>query len=446
MNPKNQFDWKVVVGLVLLFAGLFIAAYFTSRENFYQFLICMASAFGGFALLLSSMKILSWKWVLTAAIFLRLSLLFCTPELSDDVYRFAWDGRISANGGNPYLYLPSELSEEERSAFQLDQQLFESINSPSYYTVYPPLNQLMFAGASFLANGNIELEIFFLRILIILSEVATILFMVQLLRFFKKPEYLVLLYALNPLVIIELTANLHFEGVEIAFLLGALLLCFRRKYLLSGLLLGAAVSIKLLPLMFLPFILAEMKFKNFLLLGFSALLSFAVFFVPFFSTELFANLWSSIDLYFRYFEFNASFYFLIREVGEWVTGYNIIRTAGPVVAVLVTLAILVFAFQKKLLKGRLLDKVLFALLLYFLFASIVHPWYVILLVAISVFTRWRFPLWWSATVLFSYAFYHENSFQISPMWLWLEYLVLFIALFWEGIAQRKFSTLVQKAG
>jgi CDP-diglyceride synthetase len=115
-----------------------------------------------------------------------------------------------------------------------------------------------------------------------------------------------------------------------------------------------------------------------------------------------------------------------------------------VIAGSVTVVLLIFAFQKKWLRGRLLDKLLFALLLYYLLASIVHPWYVVLLVAISVFTRWHFPLWWSGTVLLSYAFYHNDSFQISPLMLWLEYGVLIFALLWEGIAQKKFSTFPQK--
>jgi hypothetical protein len=404
----------------------------------------MLPAFGGFALLLNSLKSLNWRWILTAAVFIRLALLFSSPQLSDDYYRFAWDGRISANGGNPYLHLPSELTSSQQQQFDLNKELFQNLNSPDYYTVYPPLNQLMFAGAALLANGDVELEILFLRLIIVLFEVVTILLMMHLLSFFQKSRKLAAIYALNPLVIVELTGNLHFEGVELAFLLGALLLCFKRNFLAAGLLFGAAVSIKLLPLMFLPFLLGEMKVGAFFKLAFSAFLSFAILFVPFYSTELFVNLWSSIDLYFRYFEFNASFYFLIREIGEWFTGYNIIRTAGPVIAGSVTVVLLIFAFQKKWLRGRLLDKLLFALLLYYLLASIVHPWYVVLLVAISVFTRWHFPLWWSGTVLLSYAFYHNDSFQISPLMLWLEYGVLIFALLWEGIAQKKFSTFPQK--
>jgi hypothetical protein len=44
-----------------------------------------------------------------AALLFRLLLLFAVPALSDDFYRFLWDGRLSLEGINPFLYTPRQL-------------------------------------------------------------------------------------------------------------------------------------------------------------------------------------------------------------------------------------------------------------------------------------------------------------------------------------------------
>ncbi len=62
----------------------------------------------------------------------------------------------------------------------------------------------------------------------------------------------VLLYALNPLVIVELVGNIHYEGLTICFLLAGLYFYKKQKDLPSATFLGLAAGVKLLPLIFLP--------------------------------------------------------------------------------------------------------------------------------------------------------------------------------------------------
>src|SRR5260370_13093356 len=45
--------------------------------------------------------------VLVFAGIFRLSIVFAPPYLSDDIYRYVWDGRFQAAGINPYRYIPS---------------------------------------------------------------------------------------------------------------------------------------------------------------------------------------------------------------------------------------------------------------------------------------------------------------------------------------------------
>src|SRR5262245_45130871 len=47
---------------------------------------------------------------LTFAALFRLSIIFSPPYLSDDIYRYIWDGRVQSAGINPYRYIPADES------------------------------------------------------------------------------------------------------------------------------------------------------------------------------------------------------------------------------------------------------------------------------------------------------------------------------------------------
>src|SRR5450759_632915 len=46
--------------------------------------------------------------VMLVAVIIRLIMVVCPPTLSDDIYRYAWDGKIQTAGYNPYLYAATD--------------------------------------------------------------------------------------------------------------------------------------------------------------------------------------------------------------------------------------------------------------------------------------------------------------------------------------------------
>ena len=82
------------------------------------------------------------RFWLTGSILIRLCLLGALPNLSDDFYRFIWDGRSWAAGIHPFAAMPAEVVTQNIPG--LDQALFEKLNSKQYFTVYPPLAQFVF--------------------------------------------------------------------------------------------------------------------------------------------------------------------------------------------------------------------------------------------------------------------------------------------------------------
>ncbi len=379
------------------------------------------------------------RFLFSSAVFFRLLLLLAIPALSDDYARFIWDGRLLLGGINPFRYLPVELmAGGVAPTFSPDPALYQRLNSPNYYTVYPPLNQALFALAAGFSPHSLLGSVVWLRTPILLAEIGSMWLMVSLLRRAGRNPNLALLYALNPLVILELTGNVHFEAVMLFFVLSALWLWQRyddtnRGALLSAGALALAICTKLLPVLLLPVIVATLGWQrgirySALVGGFTGLL-----FLPFFNLDMLRNMLESIDLYFRMFEFNASIYYLIRAVGYWLTGYNVLSKIGLWLSAITTVTLFFIAFSKKYPPAV---RVLWMLTVYFAMATTVHPWYITSLVAVAVFTvtdRWRFryPLLWSGVVWLSYSAYRQMPVREDNTLLLIEYGTIFILLILE---------------
>ena len=78
-------------------------------------------------------------WIVVVAIGLRLICLARTPELSTDVWRYLWDGRVANAGTNPYRYPP-----DAPQLRYLRDANWQGINHKSISTIYPPGAQVMF--------------------------------------------------------------------------------------------------------------------------------------------------------------------------------------------------------------------------------------------------------------------------------------------------------------
>ena len=80
------------------------------------------------------------RWLLGISLLLRIIPMFAIPALSDDFYRFIWDGRLLAAGINPFAGLPGEfLNEPALVAKGISNELYGLLNSPTHYTIYPPV-------------------------------------------------------------------------------------------------------------------------------------------------------------------------------------------------------------------------------------------------------------------------------------------------------------------
>ena len=426
-NRKYYYIWLSLISAICYL----LIGYFTVRSNFTQLIILYTLTFAAFILLSKKASTESINSLLIVSIIFRLIFIIAIPNLSDDFYRFIWDGRLINHHINPYLILPSSLNSLALAQFNLA-DLYPYLNSPNYFTIYPPLNQLVFAASTYFFPHGLLGSVILIRVFLILADIGSIIFIRKILRKLALPASNVLFYALNPIVIIELAGNLHFEGLLIFFFLISLWFVIENKPIYSSLSLGFSIAVKLVPLIFLPLIVRKIGLKKSIIFCCITLSVFLASFIPFASTELFQNVFSSIDLYFQKFEFNASIYYLIRYIGYLIKGYNIIHVSGVVLSIVTALFIgLTAIFFKRKNNQQFFNKLLLISSGYLFMALVIHPWYVIIPLTLSVFTTYRFPVLWSYTCIFSYATYRAHPYQ-EVLWLtFLEYMLVGVFLVYE---------------
>jgi len=413
-------------------AAYIFLGYFTPRNNFYLLISLFAVLFGAYYYLYKQATNENHvKKLLWFAILLRVFLLFMIPNLSDDYFRFIWDGKLFAHGINPFTIFPEKfIATDEAIKAGINQDLFNGLNSKQYFTVYPPVLQFVFALSAKIFPDNILGSIIVMRSIIILAEIGSFYFITQLLKEFNLPSKRILLYALNPMVIIELTGNLHFEALMIFFLLAAIWLFVKNRLTLSAVLFGLSVATKLVPFLFLPLLIKRIGLKQTVTYSFIVGGVFLLLFLPFIEESLYSNFFSSIDLYFRKFEFNASVYYILRWIGIQLTGYNMIHLIGPLLSVCTFVSIMIFSFRNTIKNNhRLFVSMLFVLGIYYLFATIVHPWYLSTILILGLFTSYNFQITWSGFILLSYhtyrtPFYQENLFLVALEYIVVAYLLM----------------------
>ena len=375
----------------------------------------------------NNLKLLAW----TALLF-RLIFLFSLPNLSQDFHRFLWDGHLLIKGLNPYISTPNELISQ--NPFPGAAELFEGMGSLSAgnHTNYPPLNQIIFALAALVGGKSVLGGVLFLRSIIIAADVGIFFFGRKLLRRLNLSENRIFWYLLNPFIIIELTGNLHFEGVMIFFLLVAILFLQKNKWVLSSIFFSLSVLTKLIPLIVLPLVIKNLGVKKGILYSIFVGVLVLLFFLPFSSVVFAENYAQSVGLWFQKFEFNASIYYLIRWIGYEVVNYNIIQSAGPILGLITFFGVLALAFfRRNITTKSLVTSMMFAIAIYLFLSTTVHPWYLATPLFLSIFTRYRFMIVWSFVIVLSYFTYSNPEFQENLWLVALEYLFVMGTMAYE---------------
>jgi len=185
-------------------------------------------------------------WIFGLAAMTQAILILTRPTLSDDMYRYVWDGRVQAQGISPYRYPPNA---PELSHLQ-DADIYPSINRKNVVTVYPPAAQVVYALLWRLVPDNIR----WFQIVMALGTLLAGLLLAGLLRDLARPVTHVLIYLWSPLLAFETAHAAHVDALILPFLVGAWWARVREHDGFVGVLLGAATAMKYYPALLLPFL------------------------------------------------------------------------------------------------------------------------------------------------------------------------------------------------
>lgn len=410
--------------------GYTILAYVLTRENTFW----LVSIFGILFVLFWGFQrqIKTWKQLLLLGLLLRLVFICATPNLSQDFYRYLWDGNLMGMGINPYLHTPKEVVELVQ--FPFSSVLYEKMGflSNVNYSNYPPLSQYLFQGMAFFSQKNLLGGIIFLRFIYFMFEMLLFFLGKNLIKTLKLSPNLASWYFLNPLLIIETYGNLHGEGVMCGIFLLGLGFLFQKRVFFSALLFGISIAFKLFPLLFLPLFYFYFRRKRRLLFYGIITTTVFLFFLPFSNENTALNYWKTLNLWFNTFEFNASLFYLLRAIGFELVGFNIIKIVGLIMPFFLITSIGYISLRNRNLTDiQILKNLLWVCCLYLFTATTVHPWYVISLVALGLLSGYLFPLVWSAMVFLSYTAYGSPEVEESAVALVLEYSIVYACLAYE---------------
>jgi hypothetical protein len=246
------------------------------------------------------------------AILFRAILVFSQPSLSNDIYRYVWDGRVQANGINPYLYPPNA----PQVAGLRDSSIWPHLDWKTVPTVYPAAAELVFTAAWRIWPDNVR----FFQVVMVAADLLAGLLLLGLLRALGRSPLAVLIYLWNPLVIFEVAHSAHVDALVLPLLAAAFLARLKGRPVLTGLLLGLAAAMKLFPVLLLPALWqwkdAHGRHRSAWVMPLAFVVTFTLTYLPFLSIGT-AVLGFLPDYFHQAFNFltSAPIYYLVFQAG-----------------------------------------------------------------------------------------------------------------------------------
>lgn len=255
---KANPEWRLyLLGATLCLALMICSRYFGNRGGphfmFWLTLACIAYflairelfATPGFP-----RRIVVIGFVLSAlwhVAFLRLP-----PGADDDAHRYVWDGRLQRLGYNPYIVIPSDPVVRSLHTSET-----RNLNNPDLPSPYPPGAQLFFRAVT-----AVRESVFALKLVFVICDLGISLVLLDLLRTSRRAEHLVLAYAWNPLLAVEVAGSGHIDIVGALLLVISLAAVARRWRATAALMFGLAVAVKFLPIVLLPLYWKRVRIRD----------------------------------------------------------------------------------------------------------------------------------------------------------------------------------------
>jgi alpha-1,6-mannosyltransferase len=395
------------------------------------------------------------RLIVGGALLLQLSAFLPNPILSDDALRYRHDGRMWLSGNSPYAVAPLEWKGPRDGIDGL-------LPHQEYCTIYPPVAEAIFTVAAIVertiwqdapplpqaalsdtspwrsAAEHVPFlrRLFVLRCLSGICAIVTTCLMLRALAHQKISAWWAVLFAWNPLVVLETSGMAHVDILAAMFLLLTVLAIQRQKGMSAGLALACATGVKPFAVLLLPFLWRDLRGESGFHVGrrvvLSYMISVAVLFIPPLLLRNGYVGWArTSQAYSQLWEGNGSIY----EVVRWyVSGGQpgalqlLGKDLGRLTAIVATAATLGILWQAR---ATVLSAGYWLYLIILLFAPVVYPWYLIwplcFVPLLAGRSGWSVIIW-SGTAVVSYQLWHQPIWRLPLRMAMLEYLPVYIAV------------------
>jgi len=438
-------------GILLLTCFVGMAVVGDLRTNLTSFLLLNTAAYlvyGAAVWWVARRQVGERVWILIFgfAVLFRLALLFSTPPtLSDDVYRYMWDGHLLIAGVNPYAHaVNSPLLDPLGTSYRL------FVNNNWMASPYLPAAQVYFALVAAIAPGS---PLAF-QTSAVVFDLLTGLIMIGLLRRLRLPASNALIFLWSPLVIVEFAHGAHVDSLMVCLTMAAVwMLVARRSQLGSAVALAAATLTKGIPMLLVPVLARRWGWKG--VLAFAAAIVAAC--LPLSAgaglglggPQDGVGLFGAIRIYGSQWTFNGGLHHWIEAAlgrSPWAVE-ELTRASRAVTAGLmaVVLAVAWLRTRRRLGDVQLVRLALVPLCGYLMLTTTLHPWYVTAIIPLIPFllkgpaestSSARFVVPWlvlAALVPLSYLAYRDPQTARVPITVRLvQYVPLYLWLGWAA--------------
>lgn len=171
--------------------------------------------------------------------------------VSDDVYRYLWEGKLIAAGESPYRYPADHVHYEPHR-----DHYWAGMNHKDKLTAYPPLAEFIFAGVS-----SVVYAPWAFKVLFILADLCVVWVLIALLKRRGADVRAALLYALNPLTLFAFAGEAHFDVLMILAMMLSLLCLEKKAFAWGWIWLGIAIQIKIIAIVLIPLYLLRCQWR-----------------------------------------------------------------------------------------------------------------------------------------------------------------------------------------
>lgn len=428
--------FTIFISIVCLLTSI---GYFFLQEGanaFPGFILLYTLQFVGYFLLIWKIREgqkLNLKFFIGLAIVLRVLLVFSSPIIEDDYWRYLWDGRVLAHSLNPYAYAPDNPYYDS-----LDVYYRSKIGFKEFGTIYPPISISIFAIAHLIKEDSLLI----LKLILTVFEILTGVIVWQWLKLRKQNVNWSLVYFLSPLVLKEVANSGHLDSIAVffstlSFFLLARNLSTTKKGLSSSLgvwmSFAVAVGSKLYPIILLPLIIRfdKNRIKGFCLF----VLMIGLFYIPFLSER--SELLDGTKAFAKYWLFNASLFriisLLINPIVEEILlswSFSSLIEQGLLVKAVVGVMCVIFCIwiaKKTKDAGSLPAALSLSIGSILLLSPVVNSWYVLWILPFVCLNEGYVWLIFSFLIGTSYSWLYDPN--LAPFFGLLEYSIFYGLMF-----------------